>query len=139
MTGGPWRSASDIVLSVLVPLALVLLRLDSAAAALGHARRAVQAAPRDREAARVLTAAFLALHQQDSARAVWPAFLQRGGTPIWGWILRSSTFATIGMPDSARLALDSARAHASRDPVTEADLRAPSDLGQQFKAAPSAR
>ena len=94
-------------------LARVLLRLDSAGAALGHARRAVEGAPRDKEAVHVLVAAYLALQRPDSARAVGAMFLKRGGSPFWGWLLRSSTFATIGMPDSARLAFDSARSHAS--------------------------
>ena len=105
-------------------LAGVLLRLDSAGSALGHARRAVDGAPRDREAARVLAAAFLALGRPDSARAVWPSFLRRGGSPFWGWLLRSSTFATVGMQDSARLAFDSARVRASSDSSTRAELRA---------------
>jgi hypothetical protein len=120
-------------------LAGVLLRLDSAAAALGHARRAVEAAPRDREAARVLGAAFLALHQPDSARGVWATFLQAGGSPFWGWLLRSSTFATVGMPDSARVAFDSARAHASRDSSTQVELRAAFDLIRGPVAAPPPR
>ena len=120
-------------------LARVLLRLDSAAAALGPARRAAAGAPRDREAARILVAAFLALHQPDSARAVWPAFLRRGGSPFWGWLLRSSTFATIGMPDSARLVFDSARAYASRDSSTQGELRALRDLIQRSGAAPAPR
>ena len=120
-------------------LAGVLLRLDSADAALGHARRAALGAPRDREAARVLTAAFLALRQPDSARAVWPTFLRRGGSPFWGWLLRSSTFATIGMPDSARLAYDSARARASRDSSTQAELRALRDVIRRSGSAPASR
>lgn len=104
-------------------LAVALLQLDSAAAALPHARRAVAGAPRDRESARVLATSFLALHAPDSARAVWAAFLRRGGSPFWGWFLRSSTFAAIGMLDSARLSFDSARARAFPDSSTQAELR----------------
>jgi tetratricopeptide (TPR) repeat protein len=103
-------------------LAFALLRLDSAAVALPHARRAVAGAPADRESARVLAASFLALHAPDSARAVWAAFLRRGGSPFWGWLLRSSTFVTVGMLDSARLSFDSARARAFTDSSTQAEL-----------------
>jgi tetratricopeptide (TPR) repeat protein len=120
-------------------LARALLRLDSASEALGHARRAFEGAPRDREAARVLTAAFLALHQPDSARAVWPTFLRRGGSPFWGWLFRSSTFATIGIPDSARLAFDSAGAYATRDSSTQGELRALRDFIQRSGASPAPR
>jgi tetratricopeptide (TPR) repeat protein len=120
-------------------LARVLLRLDSAAAALGHARRAAEGAPRDREAARVLAASYLALGQPDSARVVWAAFLRRGGSPYWGWLLRSSTFAAAGMPDSARLAFDSARALAGPDSSSQMELRALLDLIQRSAAAPAPR
>jgi tetratricopeptide (TPR) repeat protein len=127
-------------------LARALIRLDSAAAALGHARRAAEGAPRDQETARVLVAAFLALHQPDSARAVWARFLQRGGSPFWGWLLRSSTFATIGMMDSARVAYDSASARASRDYTADAvavlfasELRELRDFIQRSGAHPPVR
>jgi protein O-mannosyl-transferase len=131
---GPWLSRSLDVLRALERrnprhsptqrmLARVLLRLDSADEAIGHARRAFAGAPRDQEAARVLVSAFLALRQPDSARAVWPTFLRQGGSSYWGWLLRSSTFATVGMPDSARLAFDSASWHARRDFSAEVAAR----------------
>ena len=117
-------------------LAFALLRLDSAAAALGPARRAALGAPRDREAARVLASAFMALGQPDSARAVWPAFLRRGGSQFWGWLLRSSTFANSGMPDSARLAYDSASARVSSDSADQAELRTLRDVIERSGKAP---
>ena len=119
-------------------LAFVLLRLDSAGAALAHARRAVVGAPTDRDAARVLAASYLALHAPDSARAVWAAFLRRGGSPFWGWLLRSSTFVTVGMLDSARLSFDSARARASTDSSTQAELGTLFDVIRRAAAPPPA-
>ena len=102
--------------------AYVDLRSGTRAAFLGEARRRAAAAPSDPVAARILAGAFLAVGQPDSARAVWPAFLGRGGAPFLGWLYRSSTFVAAGMSDSARLALDSAAAHVPRDPAARADL-----------------
>lgn len=102
--------------------AYVDLRTTTTAAFLAEARRAAAASPRDATAARVLTGAFLALGQADSARTVWPAFLGRGGPAFPGWLYRSSTFVAVGMPDSARLALDSAAAHAPGGATVRADL-----------------
>jgi len=73
-------------------------------------------------AARILAGAFLAAHEPDSARAVWPAFLRAGGPAFRAWIYRSSTFVAVGMLDSARLALDSATAHAPDDASSRVDL-----------------
>jgi hypothetical protein len=102
--------------------AYVDLRTGTSATLLAEARRGVSAAPADPTAARILAWAFLALGQVDSARAVWPAYLQRGGPAYPGWLYRSSTFVALGMPDSARLALDSAAGHAPDDPTARADL-----------------
>jgi tetratricopeptide (TPR) repeat protein len=102
--------------------AYVELRTGTSATFLAEARRAAAAAPGDPLAARVLAGAFLALGRPDSARAVWPAYLRRGGPAYPGWLYRSSTFVAVGMPDSARLALDSAVRHAPDDPAARADL-----------------
>ena len=102
--------------------AYVLLRNGSAAEVLDYARGAVRAAPADAQAARVLAGAFLAVNQRDSARAVWPAYLRRGGSAYRGWLYRAATFASVGMPDSARLAYDSTRAHMPRDPAARSEI-----------------
>ena len=102
--------------------AYVELRPGTAATFLAQARSAAAAAPRDPTAARILTGAFLAVGQPDSARAVWPAFLRVGGPAFQGWLFRSSTYSAVGMPDSARWALDSCRAHLPDDPSARADL-----------------
>jgi tetratricopeptide (TPR) repeat protein len=102
--------------------AYVLLRIGSASEVLDHAHHTVAAVPTDPQAARILAAAFLALGQPDSARAVWPAFRRRGGSPYLGWLYGSSTFAAVRMLDSARMAFDSAAAHAPADPSARADL-----------------
>jgi tetratricopeptide (TPR) repeat protein len=120
--------------------AYVLMRTGSASAALEHAHRAVEAAPTDAQAARILTAAFLALDQPDSARAVWPAFRRRGGSPYLGWLYGSSTFAAVRMLDSARMAFDSAAVHSPGDPNARADLgRLRALIGGLAEAAPSLR
>ena len=102
--------------------AYVDLRTGTGAAFLGEARRRAAVAPSDPVTARVLAGAFLAVGQPDSARAVWPAFLARGGAPFLGWLYRSSSFVAAGMSDSARIALDSASAHVPNDPAARADL-----------------
>jgi hypothetical protein len=118
----------------------VLMRTGSAAAVLEHAHRAVAAAPTDPQAARVLAAAYLALDRPDSARAVWPAFRRRGGSPYLGWLYGSSTFAAVRMLDSARMAFDSAAIHAPADPSARADLgRLRALIGGLAEAAPPLR
>jgi hypothetical protein len=102
--------------------AYVELRTGTSAAFLAGARERVARSPRDADAARILAGAFLSFGQADSARAVWPAFLRHGGAPFAGWLFRSSTFVAVGMPDSARLALDSAARHVPDDPAARADL-----------------
>ena len=103
--------------------AYVDLRTGTPVAFLVDARRHAAAAPSDAAAARILAGAFLSAGWPDSARAVWPSFLGRGGSPFVGWLYRASTFVAVGgMPDSARLALDSATAHAPGDPAARADL-----------------
>lgn len=102
--------------------AYVELRTAGAADLLVEARARAAAAPTDATAARVLAAAFLAAGRGDSARAVWPAFLRRGGPPYLAWLFRSSTFVALGMTDSAHLALDSAAARAPPDPTARADI-----------------
>lgn len=98
-------------------LAQVLLRLDSVDPALRHARRAVALAPDKPEPARMLAAAFVMKGQRDSALAVWPAFRRRGGSAFERWLLGGVTYATAGMPDSARQALDSATTLAPADSI----------------------
>ena len=118
----------------------VLIRTESASTVLERAHHAVEAAPTDPLAARILTAAFLALDQPDSARAVWPAFRRRGGSPFLGWLYGSSTFAAVRMLDSARLAFDSAAVHAPADPNARADLgRLRALIGGLAEAAPPLR
>ena len=120
--------------------AYVLMRTGSASAVLEHAYHAVEAAPTDAPAARILAAAFLALDQPDSARAVWPAYRRRGGSPYLGWLYGSSTFAAVRMLDSARMAFDSAAAHAPADPSARADLgRLRALIGGLAEAAPPLR
>ena len=105
-------------------MAHALLSLDSATTALPHARRAVQLAPTQAEAARMLAASYAALGQGDSALAVWPAFRRRGGSAFEGWLLEASTLAALGRPVPAAAALDSATRFASADSVARARLRA---------------
>lgn len=89
-------------------MAQALLRLDSAPAALRHARRAVASGPTSAESARMLAAGYLATRSPDSAVAVWPAFLARGGDPFDHWLLGAVTWAATGQPDSARIWLERA-------------------------------
>jgi hypothetical protein len=102
--------------------AYVALRTGTTAGLLAEARHSAAAAPRDPLAARILAGAFLAVKEPDSARAVWPAYLRAGGSAFRGWLYRSSTFVAVGMLDSARLALDSAAAHAPDDAASRVDL-----------------
>jgi len=101
-----------------------LLTEDSAAAALGPARRAVRLAPRQAEAARMLAASFAALGWRDSAIAVWPAFRSRGGSAFDGWLLQASTLATFGAPAQAESAFVLAARVAPSDSIARARLRA---------------
>ncbi len=101
-----------------------LLTEDSAAAALGPARRAVQLAPRQAEAARMLAASFAALGWRDSAVAVWPAFRSRGGSAFDGWLLQASTLATLGEPVRAESAFVLAARAAPPDSISRARLGA---------------
>ncbi len=103
-------------------LAQAYLRTDSAVAGLAHARRAVALAPDKPEPARMLAASFLALGERDSALAVWPAFLARGGSPFERWLIGAVTYATVGQPDSARQALDRAAALLPADTVARRRL-----------------
>ena len=102
--------------------AYVLLRTGSAAQLMDYARGVVRAAPAAPQSARVLVGAFLALGQWDSARAVWPEYLRHGGSPYHRWLYGAATYAAVGMPDSARLAFDSARRYAPNEPLARADL-----------------
>ncbi len=102
--------------------AYVDARTRSSGAFLAEARARLRAAPADPNAARIMAGALLSSGEPDSARAVWPAFLRRGGAPFAGWLYRSSTFLATGMPDSARIALDSAAGHIPDDPSARADL-----------------
>ena len=120
--------------------AYVLMRTGSASAVLEHAHHAVETAPTDAQAARILAAAFLALDQPDSARAVWPTFRRGGGSPYLGWLYGSSTFAAVRMLDSARMALDSAAVHSPGDPNARADLgRLRALIGGLAEAGPPLR
>lgn len=98
-------------------LAQAYLRMDSPAVALIHARKAVLGGPDKSEAARMLAASYLALRMPDSALAVWPAFLGRGGSRFDRWLLGSVTLATIGQGQAALTALDSAVANLPRDSI----------------------
>jgi len=102
--------------------AYVDLKTSSSTAFLAEARAGFRAAPDDPNAARILVGALLSGGESDSARAVWPVFLGHGGPAFAGWLYRSSTFVAVGMPDSARIALDSAARHLPRDPSARADL-----------------
>jgi len=120
--------------------AYVLMRTGSASAVLEYAHHAVEAEPTDAQAARILAAAFLALDQPDSARAVWPAFRRDGGSPYLGWLYGASTLAAVRMLDSARTAFDSAAAHAPADPSARADLgRLRALIGALAEASPPLR
>ncbi len=98
-----------------VLLARALLTSGANGAGLTHARRAVALLPRQAEAARMLAAGFMAAADTDSALAVWPAFLRRGGSPFEGWLLSASTLAAAGRRGEARAALDSASRYAAAD------------------------
>ncbi|OGT95247.1 MAG: hypothetical protein A2083_01955 [Gemmatimonadetes bacterium GWC2_71_9] len=100
-----------------------LLRLDSASAALPHARLSVAVGPTRAAAARVLAASFVALGQRDSALAVWPAFGGRGGRRFERWLYQAATYSALGIVDSARVAFDSARALAPTDSTARRQLR----------------
>lgn len=104
-------------------LAHALLRLDSAQAALPHARLSVAAGPTRAAAARVLAASFVALGQRDSALAVWPAFGGRGGRHFERWLYQASTFAALGTLDSARMAFDSALVGAPTDSIARMQIQ----------------
>jgi hypothetical protein len=86
-------------------LAQVYLRIDSPTVALVHARHAVRSGPDKAESARMLAASFLALGQNDSALAVWPAYGRRGGNAFDRWLLAAVTWAAVGQPDSAKAGL----------------------------------
>ena len=105
-------------------MARALLTVDSAGAALVHARRAVTLGPRQAEAARLLAASFAAVGERDSAIAVWPAFRRRGGSLFAGWLLESLTLADLNQPARAAAALDSAARIVPSDSVSIARLQA---------------
>ena len=104
-------------------LARALLAAGGPREALIHARRAVALLPRHPEAARMLAASYVALGEPDSAVAVWPAFLGRGGSPFDGWLLEASTLTAAGQPGRARAALDSAVQHAASDSTAPRRIR----------------
>jgi len=106
-----------------VLLARALLAARGPRDALIHARRAVALLPRHAEAARMLAASYVALGEPDSAVAVWPAFLGRGGPPFDGWLLEASTLAATGRSERARSALDSAIQHAASDSTAPRRIR----------------
>jgi tetratricopeptide (TPR) repeat protein len=105
-----------------------LLVLGQAHPALAEARLAVVKGPVSAEAARLLVASYLSLGQPDSARAVWPAFGRRGGSRFDRWLLGALTYATVGMPDSAALALDSAADMLPADTIALRRLREARDV-----------
>ncbi|MGA2382217.1 MAG: hypothetical protein ABSG61_02175 [Gemmatimonadales bacterium] len=110
-----------------VLLAKALLAVGAPRDALAHAKRAVALLPRHPEAARMLAASYMALAQPDSALAVWPALLGRGGPPFEAWLLEASTLASARSPERARIALDSAMRYAASDstaPRRLAEVRA---------------
>jgi tetratricopeptide (TPR) repeat protein len=114
-----------------------LLRLDSAQAALGHARRAVAADPTRAEPARMLAASLIALGQPDSAVAVWPAFAARGGGAFDRWLLGAVTLAAAGRGGQARLALDSASRLVSMDSIEQRRLaEARIEVGRAAEGVP---
>ena len=120
--------------------AYVMMRTGSARTVLAQALRDVEAAPTDVTSARVLAAAYLALERPDSARAVWPAYRRRGGSLYLGWLYGASTFAAVRMLDSARIAFDSAAAHAPAEGSAQADLgRLRALIGSLAEAAPPLR
>ena len=104
-------------------LAQALIRVDSAPAALPHARRGVANGPTNAEASRVLTAAYLANGLPDSALAVWPAFARAGGSAFDRWLLEGMTFVALGRTGEARRALDSASARVPSDTTAQRRLR----------------
>ena len=104
-------------------LAQAWLRAGDPQRALVHARHAVLLAPTQPQPARMLAASFIAVHEADSAIAVWPAFAARGGQPFERWLFAAVTFATAGMPDSARASLRRAEATVPADTVSRRQLR----------------
>jgi len=102
--------------------AAAFLELGADSAALSYARRAVELAPTEPEAARMLASAFIALREPDSALAVWPAFRRRGGSPFERWLLTATTWAAIGQRDSSRVALERARALVPADSTSHRRL-----------------
>jgi len=65
----------------------------------------------------MLASSYLALGMPDSALAVWPAFLARGGNRFDRWLLGSVTLAATGHGPEALRALDSAVAWLPRDTI----------------------
>ena len=63
----------------------------------------------------MLASSFMALNEPDSALAVWPAFLGRGGSPFEAWLLDASTLAAVHQGARATAALDSAARYAAGD------------------------
>ena len=104
--------------------ARALLGVDSGAAALSHARRAVALAPRELEAARALASSYAALGRKDSALDVWPAFRRGGGPAFEGWLLEASSAAHFGAGARALAALDSAARLAPGDSASQSALGA---------------
>jgi protein O-mannosyl-transferase len=117
------RLDSSLVLTETL-MARALLAVDSARAALRHAERAVTLGPRQAEPARMLAASLVALGAGDSAVAVWPAYRSRGGSRFEGWLLEASTFAVLGWPARAAVALDSAARAAPGDSAANARIQA---------------
>lgn len=104
-------------------LATGLLTMDSAQAALGHARRSLTAGPTRAQAARVLAASWVALAEPESALAIWPAFGARGGSGFERWIMQASTHAALGQADAATAALDSALLRAPADSTAALQIK----------------
>jgi hypothetical protein len=110
-----------------VLLARALLAARAPRDALVHAQRAVAILPRSPEAARLLASAYVQLGEGDSALAVWPAFVGRGGSRFEAWLLDASTLAVTGLPERAQSALDSAARYAPADSNSQrrlAEIRA---------------
>jgi tetratricopeptide (TPR) repeat protein len=103
-------------------LSTALLAAGLPGDALIRARRAAAAEPRDAEAARLLAASFLALHEPDSAVAASEAFRERGGSGFERWLLEAWTLRAVGRAAQARAALDSATRRAPPDSASRARL-----------------
>jgi tetratricopeptide (TPR) repeat protein len=116
-SAGPPRAPTEML------TAQALLAVDSGASALPHARRAVELAPLDVGAARVLAGSFAALGERDSALAVCADFRRRGGSLVEGWLLQSSLLAGFGDSAAATAALDSARRASPADSAARSELR----------------